>query len=101
MPRSPDSRRPFASPPGAPQRDDTSRPNAYQRGYNKRWAKARQTVLSRQPLCVVCQQAGLVTEATEVDHIRPHRGDSNVFWDSGNWQALCKSCHSRKTARGE
>lgn len=28
-----------------------------------------------------------------VDHITPHKGDSTLFWDSGNWQSLCKSCH--------
>ena len=35
-----------------------------------------------------------------LDHIIPHRGDQKLFWDEGNWQALCKACHDRKTGRG-
>ena len=35
--------------------------------------------------------------ATVVDHIIPHRGDQKLFWDQNNWQALCKSCHDKKT----
>ncbi|MCR8827199.1 HNH endonuclease [Photobacterium sp. TY 1-4] len=37
--------------------------------------------------------------ATDVDHITPHKGDRRLFFDQSNWQSLCKSCHSRKTAR--
>ncbi|WP_368028316.1 HNH endonuclease signature motif containing protein [Paenibacillus sp. DCT19] len=32
-----------------------------------------------------------------VDHIVPHKGDEGLFWDSTNWQALCKRCHDIKT----
>ena len=31
--------------------------------------------------------------ATVVDHIIPHKGDSDLFWDESNWQSLCKRCH--------
>jgi 5-methylcytosine-specific restriction protein A len=34
-----------------------------------------------------------------VDHIIPHKGDKDLFWDSNNWQPLCKTCHDEKTAR--
>jgi 5-methylcytosine-specific restriction protein A len=34
-----------------------------------------------------------------VDHIIPHGGDMRLFWNRGNWAALCQSCHSRKTAK--
>lgn len=37
--------------------------------------------------------------ATIVDHKVPHKGDKALFWDSTNWQSLCKPCHDRKTAR--
>ena len=37
-------------------------------------------------------------QAQVVDHIVPHRGDKELFWDKNNWQALCFSCHSSKTA---
>ncbi|PAU94052.1 HNH endonuclease, partial [Paracoccus salipaludis] len=33
-----------------------------------------------------------------VDHVVPHRGDPERFWDQDGWQPLCASCHSRKTA---
>ena len=42
-------------------------------------------------------KAGRYVRATDVDHIVPHRGDPALFWDEENWQALCHSCHSKKT----
>lgn len=42
---------------------------------------------------------GRLVSGTHVDHVRPHRGDWSLFMDSTNLQALCHSCHSRKTAR--
>ena len=36
----------------------------------------------------------------DVDHIVKHGGDYERFHDRRNLQALCKSCHSAKTARG-
>ena len=41
----------------------------------------------------MCERRGVLTPATVVDHIIPHRGDMTLFWDSANWQPLCKSCH--------
>lgn len=49
------------------------------------------------PLCVQCAKQGKYVRATVVDHIIPHRGDQKLFWDQNNWQALCKSCHDKKT----
>ncbi len=37
--------------------------------------------------------------ADVVDHIIPHKGDQSLFWDSSNWQPLCKHHHDQKTAR--
>lgn len=75
------------------------RESATKRGYGPAWQKARKGYLLRHPLCVHCLEHGLVTAATDVDHIVPHRGDPTLFWDfDGNVQALCKACHSRKTA---
>ena len=62
------------------------------------WQKARATFLARSPLCVECDKDGLVRAATIVDHIIPHKGDQNLFWDTSNWQPLCKPHHDRKTA---
>lgn len=77
------------------------RPNSHQRGYTPRWRKARNTYLSRpeNALCRSCQAQGKVTVATVVDHIKPHKGDQKLFWDTANWQPLCKPCHDSKTAR--
>jgi len=80
------------------QQSDAQRGTSHQRGYNRRWQKARITYLRREPLCKYCAAAGLVVAATEVDHIIPHKGNQDLFWDSDNWQGLCKPCHSRKTA---
>ena len=46
----------------------------------------------------VCRGQGIVTAATEVDHVVPHRGDIALMFDLGNLQALCAHCHARKTA---
>lgn len=67
--------------------------------YNWAWRKARTKHLRSHPLCVKCEANGRKQIATEVDHIIPHNGDKQQFWDSTNWQSLCKSCHSKKTIR--
>jgi len=42
-----------------------------------------------------------VTAATVVDHITPHRGNTQLFWDSSNWQSLCEECHNGAKAQLE
>lgn len=79
--------------------DDKERGTASQRGYNTRWRKYRIAYLAKHPLCAACEQAELLTPSTVVDHIKPHKGDSILFWEKSNHQALCKSCHDQKTAR--
>lgn len=81
--------------------DDRERGTAAQRGYDAEWRVARRYYLSGHPLCVDCQKEGRITPATVVDHIKPHRGDRRLFWDSNNWQSLCAHHHSLKTLRGE
>ena len=68
-----------------------------QRGYGYKWQQAREGYLRLHPLCVMCEAKDRTTSATVVDHIIPHRGDQKLFWDSGNWQPLCKSHHDAKT----
>lgn len=72
-----------------------------QRGYNYRWQQARERFLFANPLCVYCKAKGRVTAATVVDHIVPHRGDMDLFWDQSLWQPLCASCHSAVKQREE
>jgi 5-methylcytosine-specific restriction protein A len=82
-----------------PKRDhDQRRGNSAQRGYGHKWRKVRLAFLQSNPLCVRCQSEGRVKAATDVDHIVPHRGDQAMFWDVSNYQALCHSHHSEKTA---
>ncbi|RXZ42693.1 HNH endonuclease [Crenobacter cavernae] len=81
------------------QQYDRGRGTAAERGYDSKWQKARAGFLRKHPLCVECDRCGSVTAATVVDHIVPHKGDRDMFWDRSNWQPLCKSCHDRKTAR--
>lgn len=86
----PTKRKPLKVTPSA------KRESSHARGYDARWRKARLIYLRYHPLCVAC--APRVVAANEVDHIVPHRGDQELFWDQDNWQALCKPCHSKKTA---
>lgn len=77
-----------------------ARENASARGYDSRWKQARKAYLRQHPLCAECRRAGKLTPATVVDHIIPHRGEAQLFWDKSNWQPLCKDCHDHKTGLG-
>ena len=77
---------------------DKDRGSAHERGYSSAWRKARAGYLAHHPLCVHCEANGRVVAATDVDHIIDHKGDKELFWDKNNWQPLCKTHHSRKTA---
>lgn len=61
--------------------------------YGTTWNKMRKRFLAKNPICEFCKKAGIITPAEVVDHKIPHRGDSKLFWDVDNWQALCKRCH--------
>lgn len=78
---------------------DIQRGNATDRGYDYRWQKASRRYRMNHPLCVVCKGEGRVEPAAVVDHIIPHRGRQTLFWNTANWQSLCKRCHDQKTAR--
>ena len=74
-----------------------TRPSAGAYGY--RWRKRRKSYLQENPLCVACLAKNTPVEATDIDHIKAHRGDlsAEAFWDEKNWQPLCHRCHARKT----
>jgi 5-methylcytosine-specific restriction protein A len=80
-------------------RVDAVRGTASSRGYGKAWEKARLGHLAHEPLCRLCAKEGRTTAANTVDHIIPHRGDRVLFWDRKNWQSLCQTCSSTKTAK--
>ena len=71
--------------------------SAVSRGYGSKWQRARKQYLNAHPLCVLCLAEGKYVKAMVVDHIIPHRGDQELFWDRDNWQALCKPHHDMKT----
>lgn len=102
MPRRPPIHRPaHSAPPDQRRRDyDRQRGGSTERGYTARWQRASKQFLRQHPLCRECAKATppRTAASSEVDHIIPHRGDMTLFWDRKNWQALCKTCHSRKTA---
>jgi len=58
------------------------------------WKTLRAHVLEDHPLCMAenCDRRAII-----VDHIRPHGGDNELFFDERNLQALCKHCHDSKT----
>ncbi|MBG8552344.1 HNH endonuclease signature motif containing protein [Hymenobacter guriensis] len=61
-----------------------------------RWQKARKLHLSTEPCCRECTKRGRTVVATVVDHILPVRLGGG-FWDTRNYQSLCKPCHARKS----
>lgn len=80
-------------------RPTAKRKSAHQRGYTYKWGKQAKNFLQAHPWCAECMKMGRFVPATQVDHIIPHRGDQHLFWDKSNWQGLCDSHHSQKTAR--
>jgi 5-methylcytosine-specific restriction protein A len=87
-----------ASSDGKLWRPDAERGTAAQRGYGHAWRKLREVVMHRDGgLCQACAERGLVTRATEVDHIVPKsQGGSD---DESNLRALCRACHDEKSRR--
>lgn len=78
-------------------KEPEDRRHASARGYDRRWQSARLVFLAEHPLCEECMKEGRYVKATVVDHIIPHRGDRELFWDQDNWQSLCKHHHDVKT----
>lgn len=84
--------------PRAPQRRDRKRIRGFQ--YGDRWRQVAAAYRATNPLCVSCLAVGVTQQTECVDHIVPHRGNMDLFWDSGNWQSLCNTCHDKKTKSG-
>lgn len=90
---------------------DLRRGSQRERGYDRRWEHRRRVFLSRYPLCGQrpdglppvmsrCHDEGVITAATVVDHVTPHKGNRVLFDDELNWQSLCTTCHNAKTRAG-
>ena len=69
----------------------------YNRLYtSSRWRAYRQMYLAAHPLCV--NYIGCHAASTVLDHIKDHDGNYELFWDHTNHQAMCATCHNKKTA---
>lgn len=77
------------------------RRSAAARGYDRAWERFRAWVLSVRPLCEDCEAIGRASAANEVHHVARLRDRPELRLDPGNVRALCKSCHSQRTGRGE
>ena len=73
----------------------------YKSLYNWKWRKASVRFLRENPLCACDECAELIVPkpATVTDHIIPHKGDYEQFWNRSNWQPMNKRCHDHKTAK--
>lgn len=66
----------------------------HKRLYNTaRWKRTRKEQLSAEPLCKFHSARGIVVVAGVVDHIKPHKGNEELFFARSNLQSLCKLCH--------
>ena len=63
------------------------------------WQSQRIAHLSANPLCASCLIAGIVTPATDVDHVFPWRQIGSWAFTHNIFQSLCTECHSYKTAQ--
>lgn len=74
------------------------RATASQRGYGATWRRLRMMIMARNPICAdpfgTHAERYEVVSATDVDHIVPKPEGRD---EESNLQALCHSCHSRKT----
>ncbi len=67
----------------------------------KIWQDLREQQLLKQPLCQYCLRRGDYITATVVNHIKPHKGDWDLFVDVDNHESLCKSCHDSEAQTKE
>lgn len=101
MPTRPPLHRPRVRGLQSTQLYDRWRGSAASRGYDRVWRKLRAQHLDEHPLCLFCEEKGLVVAAEEVDHIEPIERAPDRRLDPTNLRSLCKPCHSARTARDQ
>jgi 5-methylcytosine-specific restriction protein A len=67
-----------------------------ERGYGAAHDRMRSQVLREEPTCRECRKTGRVAVAVIADHITPKAEGGTD--GRGNYQGLCKACHTVKTA---
>lgn len=65
------------------------------------WRRLREALTQQNPWCAECLKKNINNPWDELDHIVPHRGNLDLFWDRDNLQGLCRTCHANKTWREE
>ena len=71
------------------------KPNATKRITGRRLQAMRAELFNAYPLCAECERQGLVSLATQRDHIKPlEEGGTD---DCDNEQGLCVPCHAAKS----
>jgi 5-methylcytosine-specific restriction protein A len=88
-------RLPDRAEPSARDAHDERRGSARSRGYGRQWEVQAAVYRAEHPLCVGCEAVGRVVACELVDHVVPHDGDYDRFWDQANWQAACRWHHDR------
>jgi 5-methylcytosine-specific restriction protein A len=78
-----------------------SRPSASIRGYGRTWQCFRLAFLAERPLCEDHKARGETEAATEVHHLSGRGPNGPDGYNPDALRALCKRCHSARTARGE
>lgn len=73
---------------------DTSNKHIYN---SAQWKRTRKIVLHSQPLCVKCKEKNIYKAANTIDHIVPLNQGGQTY-ALNNLQALCSSCHNRKSS---
>lgn len=63
----------------------------------RHWESMRKAQLSAHPLCVGCLSGGMITQATQVDHVFPWQQIGDHAFFRNIFQSLCGSCHSSKS----
>ncbi|MFP5078640.1 HNH endonuclease [Rhizobium sp. YIM 134829] len=80
-----------------------SQSEPWRRLYNTaRWKRLRIATFTRDLFtCRLCSSVEGDTSKLVCDHVIPHKGDLELFWDETNLQTLCKTCHDREKQRQE
>ena len=105
MPKKPKTHRPpgYKGPKVTAREYDKKRSTVpWRRWYRlARWSNLRKIVLAEEPYCARCAAEGIVKPSDTVNHIRPHKGDFELFWDRDNLEGVCASHHSGDIQREE
>lgn len=76
------------------------RPTTAERGYDAAWRRLKDRYLLDHPVCEDCDEAGLLTLAEEVHHVKPFKGKKDPLrLDPTNLRSLCSSCHAKHSQR--